>query len=175
MCTTVCSCLMCLNVPVFPLCLLRTSTQPSPASYLRRKSRSCSTSCTRPMGWSPTHRDLSLEPAWSRALHECLTVLCASGSTGRGCPESISSPGSPVLILTVLIRIRLSHTPTCTPQLSPECISSFLSCCCASRLDLPAALTPFSICWCFCTANTNRRTSSMFPPPSFPVLPVLSH
>ncbi|KAI1233339.1 hypothetical protein IHE44_0004511 [Lamprotornis superbus] len=26
----------------------------------------------------------------------------------------------------------------------------------ASRLDLPAALTPFSICWCFCTANANR-------------------
>lgn len=117
MCTAVCSCLMCPNVPVFPLCLLRTSMQPSPASYLRRKSRSCSASCTKPMGWSPMHPDLSLEPAWSGApLHKSLAPLCASGSTGRGCPEAASVPGSPVLTLTVLIRIRLSHTPTCTPQ-----------------------------------------------------------
>lgn len=53
-------------------------------------------------------------------------------------------------------------------KLSPEWISSFLSCCCASRLDLPAGLTPSSICWCFCTANANRTTSLTVPPPPFP-------
>lgn len=113
----------------------------------------------KPMGWSPTHRDLSLGASVEQGPSSpCLTLLCASGSTGRRCPESVSVPGSPVLTLTMLIRIRLSHTLV-PHKLSSEWISSFLSCCCASRLDLPAGLTPSSICWCFCTANANRKTS----------------
>lgn len=97
-------------------------------------------------------------------LHACLTLLCASGSTRRRCPESVSITGTPVLTLTVLSRIKLSHIPTYhSHKLSPKWISSFLSCCCASRLKLPPGLTPFSICQSFCTANENRRTS----PPGF--------
>lgn len=65
-CPTTHLCLMGLNISfVFPLCLPRTSTQLSPASYLRRKSRSCSTHCTQPTGWTPARRDPSLQPAWS--------------------------------------------------------------------------------------------------------------
>lgn len=61
MCTATSSSPMCLNVSLlFPICLSRTSTQLSPASYLRKKSRNFSIRCMKPTGWCPTHRDASL-------------------------------------------------------------------------------------------------------------------
>lgn len=119
-----------------------------------------------PMGWSPVHRDLSLGASVEQGppSHVPDTPLCQQEHWEEVPRVSLYSwqpcvnPYSAHQNQNYHILLLVPH------KLSSEWISSFLSCCCASRLDLPAGLIPFSICHCFCTTNANRRTSPAFFP-----------
>lgn len=90
--------LMCLNISfLFPICLPRISMQLSPASYLRKKSRSFLIRCMKPMGWCLPPRDVSWEPAWSPGPFLVSAWLCSAGEQ----QEEVLRGQSPLLVPNV--------------------------------------------------------------------------
>lgn len=164
---------------MFPLCLLRTSTQPSRASYLRRKSRSCSTSCTKPMGWSPTHRDPSLGASVEQGppSREPDSPLCQWEHWQEVPRVSLYSWQPCVDPYSAHQNQTITYTSTCTPQtlsLMDIQLPILLLCKQTGSACWPDALLHLSVFLC-CKCKQKNLPYVSSPPPSFPVLPVLPH